>query len=310
ERKMKDLLQIGDWNEGGKATDAPAKTYPLVQVSYNLNVLANNTQCLISKLLENPSDILESDTIKNLQLFLENLKRAICLSCSSSLDTMHTEFLDYIHKDHLDLLLEQGLQFMKCLFNERKKLIEPLSHIRSVLENFIDQFILFFIQLIQQQQQKQVDILEKDYNKTINTRVSFEDIHLLETLSKANLIRHFRLVEGIDVEIDWYSQLVQFLLQGWLQASKILRAFAAPSSGEHDSTSKRLRYSFVFKLLNDEGQQIFIFIRQTIGQLKEKYPRREMLNDEPVVVYLIRLTKLLRYELLRMSTVNLKDLKI
>ncbi|CAF1648701.1 unnamed protein product, partial [Adineta ricciae] len=41
-----------------------------------------------------------------------------------------------------------------------------------------------------------------------------------------------------------------------------------------------------------------------------KYPRREMLNDEPVVVYLIRLTKLLRYELLRMSTVNLKDLKI
>ncbi|CAF1675021.1 unnamed protein product, partial [Adineta ricciae] len=31
ERKMKDLLQIGDWNEGGKATDAPAKTYPLVQ---------------------------------------------------------------------------------------------------------------------------------------------------------------------------------------------------------------------------------------------------------------------------------------
>ncbi|CAF3887979.1 unnamed protein product [Rotaria sp. Silwood1] len=34
-----------------------------------------------------------------------------------------------------------------------------------------------------------------------------------------------------------------------------------------------------------------------------------MLNDEPVIVYLIRLSKLLRYELLRMSTINLKELK-
>ncbi|CAF5041391.1 unnamed protein product, partial [Rotaria sp. Silwood1] len=85
--------------------------------------------------------------------------------------------------------------------------------------------------------------------------------------------------------------------------------FAAPSNGDHDLTSKRLRYSFVFKLLNDERQQIFIFLKQTIGQLKEKYLRIEMLNDEPVIVYLIRLSKLLRYELLRMSTINLKELK-
>ncbi|CAF1511260.1 unnamed protein product [Didymodactylos carnosus] len=34
-----------------------------------------------------------------------------------------------------------------------------------------------------------------------------------------------------------------------------------------------------------------------------------MLNDEPVIVYLIHLTKLLRYELLQMSTMNLKALK-
>ncbi|UJR19122.1 hypothetical protein I4U23_022252 [Adineta vaga] len=310
ERKMKNLLQIGDWNESGRITDTTSKTYPLVQVSYNLNVLVNNTQCLILKIFENPLDMLENETMKNLKPFVENLKRAINLSCSSSLDIMHAEFLDYIHKDHLDLLLEQGLQFMKCLFNERKKLIEPLSHIRSVLESFVDHFILFFIQLIQQQQQKQIDFLQKEYNKTIKTRVNFEDIHLLETLSKVNLIRLFRHVENIDEAIDWYNQLVQFLIQGWLQASKILRVFAAPSSGDHDSTSKRLRYSFVFKLLYDEGQQIFIFLKQTIGQLKEKYPRLEMLNDEPVIVYLIRLTKLLRYELLRMSTINLKELKI
>ncbi|CAF0790029.1 unnamed protein product [Adineta steineri] len=310
ERKMRELLQTGDWNDGGRITEPTSKTYPLLQVSYNLNVLVNNTQCLILKILENPTDTLEHETVKNLQPFLTNLKRAIHLSCSSSLDTMHSEFLDYIHSDHLDLLLEQGLQFMKFLFDERKKLIEPLSHIRPVLENFVDQFILFFIQLIQQQQQKQIDFLEKEYNKTIKTRVNFEDIHLLETLSKANLIRLFRHIENIDEQIDWYNQLAQFLIQGWLQASKILRAFSAPSNGDHDSTSKRLRYSFVFKLLNDEGQQIFIFLKQTIGQLKEKYPKIEMLNDEPVIVYLIRLTKLLRYELLRMSTINLKELKI
>ncbi|CAF4172155.1 unnamed protein product [Rotaria sp. Silwood2] len=310
ERKMRDLLQIGDWNDSGRFTESASKTYPLVQVSYNLNVLVNNTQCLILKIFENPTDTLEHETVKNLQPFLQNLKRAIHLSCSSSLETMHAEFLDYIHKDYLDLLLEQGLQFIKFLFDERKKLIEPLSHIRPVLENFVDQFILFFIQLLQQEQQKQTDFLQKEYNNTIKTRVNFEDIHLLETLSKANLIRLFRHIENIDEQIDWYIQLAQFLIQGWLQASKILRAFATPLNGDHDSASKRLRYSFVFKLLNDEGQQIFIFLKQTIGQLKEKYPRIEMLNDEPVIVYLIRLTKLLRFELLRMSTINLKELKI
>ncbi|CAF3715926.1 unnamed protein product [Rotaria socialis] len=309
ERKMRDLLQIGDWNDGGRVTEPTSKTYPLVQVSYNLNVLANNTQCLILKILENPTDTLEHETVKNLQPFLENLTRAIHLSCSLSLDTMHTEFLNYIHKDHLDLLLEQGLQFIKFLFDERKKLIEPLSYIGPVLESFVDQFILCFVQLLHQQQQKQIDLLQQEYSNTIKTRVNFEDIHLLETLSKANLIRLFRHIENIDEQIDWYNQLAQFLIQGWLQASKILRAFAAPSNGDHDSTSKRLRYSFVFKLLNDEGEQIFIFLKQTIGQLKEKYLRIEMLNDEPVIVYLIRLTRLLRYELLRMSTINLKDLK-
>ncbi|CAF3918581.1 unnamed protein product, partial [Rotaria sp. Silwood1] len=50
-------------------------------------------------------------------------------------------------------------------------------------------------------------------------------IHLLETLSKENVIRLFRHIENIDEQIDWYNQLAQFLIQGWLQASKILRAF-------------------------------------------------------------------------------------
>ncbi|CAF4905910.1 unnamed protein product, partial [Rotaria sp. Silwood1] len=136
------------------------------------------------------------------------------------------------------------------------------------LENIID-----WLNILQQQQQKRIDFLQKEYNNTIKTRVNFEDIHLLETLSKENVIRLFRHIENIDEQIDWYNQLAQFLIQ------------------DHDLTSKRLRYSFVFKLLNDERQQIFIFLKQTIGQLKEKYLRIEMLNDEPVIVYLIRLIR-------------------
>ncbi|CAF2742626.1 unnamed protein product [Rotaria sp. Silwood2] len=310
ERKMKGLIEIGDWSDSGRIVESTPKTNPLVQVSYNLNVLVHNTQYLMTKILENKTDKLELETLKNIQPFLTNLKMAIHLSCSSSLDTMHTEFLEYIHNDQLDLLLDQGLMVIKCLYNERKKLVEPLGHIQSVLENFVDQFILFFIQLLQQQQQKQIDSLQKQYNTTMTTRLDLKDIYLLETLSKTNLMRHLRHIENIDEQLDWYNQLSQFLVQGWSQASRILRSFAAPTTSNHDSTSKRLRYSFVFKLLNDEGQQILVFLQQTIGQLKVKYPQIEMLNDEPVIVYLIRLTKLLRYELLRMSTMNLKELKL
>ncbi|CAF3682272.1 unnamed protein product [Didymodactylos carnosus] len=280
-----------------------------IQVSYNLNVLVNNTQYLMTKILENMTDKLELETLNNIEPFLTNLKVSIHLSCSSSLDTMHTEFLEYIYKDQLDLLLDHGLMVIECLYNERKKLVEPLSHIQSVLENFVDHFALFLIQLSQQYQQKQVDSLQNQYNSTMKARLNFDDIHLLEALSKTNLIRHFHHIENIDKNLDWYNHLTQFLVQGSSQASCILRSFAAPTTTNPNSNSKRLRYSFVFKLLNDEGQQILVFLQQTIGQLRAKYPEIEMLNDEPVIVYLIHLTKLLRYELLQMSTMNLKALK-
>ena len=198
---------------------------------------------------------------------------------------------------------------IKSLHNERKKLVESLSHIRSILETFVDQFIFFFIQLLQQQQQRQLATLEEHYSATIKTRTDLDQIHLLETLARENLVRHFRHDDDITEQLDWFNQLAQFLIQGWLQASRILRSFASPITNNHPSTSQRLRYSFAFKLLNEERQKILLFLQQTIGQLKEKYPRMELLNDEPVVVYLIRLTKLLRYELMRMSTTNLKQLK-
>ncbi|CAF1219035.1 unnamed protein product [Didymodactylos carnosus] len=307
---MKVLLEVGDWNEGGRGTESILKINPLVQVSYNLNVLVNNTQYLLTKILENENDTFESETLKALEPFLANLKMAITLSCSSSSEIMYTEFLEYILKDQLDLLFDQGLHFIKNLHNERKKLVDSVSHIRSVVENFVDQFIVFFIQLLQQQQQKQIGTLQDHYSTTIKTRSQLDHIHLLETLSKENLIRHFRYDNNINEELDWYNQLAQFLIQGWSQAPRILRSFASPTTSHLNSTTKRLRYSFAFNLLNEEGQKILLFLQQTIGQLKGKYHQRELLNDEPVVVYLIRLTKLLRYELMRMSTMNLKQLKL
>ncbi|CAF3436500.1 unnamed protein product, partial [Rotaria sp. Silwood2] len=311
ERKMKGLLRIGDSNDGaGRTIETISKTNPLVQVSYNLNVLVNNIQHLIGIILENLEDKFELETLKNLKLFLIYLKEAIYLSCSSSFDIINDALFNFIHKDQLDLLFDHAFLFIRYLYNERKQLVEPLSHIRSILDNFVDQFIVFFIQLLQQQQQQQINYLQEQYNKTIKTRLNLEDIHLLETLSKENLVHHLRHIENIDVSLDWYNQLAQFLIQGWAQASNILRSFTAPTTGNNDSISKRLRYSFVFKLLNDEGQQILLFLQQTIAQLKEKYPTIEMINDEPVIVYLIRLTKLLRYELLRMSAINLNALKI
>ncbi|CAF1287253.1 unnamed protein product, partial [Didymodactylos carnosus] len=309
ERKMKELIEIDDWKNSGRIVKSTLKTNLLVQVSYNLNVLVNSTQYLMTKILENMTDKLELETLNSIEPFLTNLKVSIHLSCSSSLDTMHTEFLEYIYKDQLDLLLDHGLMVIECLYNERKKLVEPLSHIQSVLENFVDHFALFLIQLSQQYQQKQVDSLQNQYNSTMKARLNFDDIHLLEALSKTNLIRHFHHIENIDKNLDWYNHLTQFLVQGSSQASCILRSFAAPTTTNPNSNSKRLRYSFVFKLLNDEGQQILVFLQQTIGQLRAKYPEIEMLNDEPVIVYLIHLTKLLRYELLQMSTMNLKALK-
>ena len=311
ERKMKVFLQVGDWNEGiaARGVESSPKINPLVQVSYNLNVLVNNIQYLLMRILENGNDAFESETLKTIAPFLDNLKKATTLSCSSSFEIMYTEFSAYILTDQLDLLLDQGLMLIKSLHNERKKLVESLSHIRSVLETFADQCIFFFIQLLQQQQQRQLATLEEQYSVTVKTRVHLDQIHLLETLARENLVRHFRHDDEINEQLDWFNQLAQFLIQGWSQASRILRLFASPIANNHQSTSKRLRYSYAFKLLNEEGQQILLFLQQTIGQLKEKYPRMELLNDEPVIVYLIRLTKLLRYELMRMSTTNLKQLK-
>ncbi|CAF4966808.1 unnamed protein product, partial [Rotaria sp. Silwood1] len=310
ERKMKILSQVGDWNESSRVTELTSKINPLIQVSYNLNVLVNNTQYLLMKILENNTDTFELETIKNIEPFLGNLVKAIHLSCSSSFETMYPEFLDYILEDQLDLLLDQGLMSINSLHNERKKLIESLSHIRSILENFVDQFIIFFIQLKQQQQQKEIDSFQKEYSKTIKNRLNRNKIYLLETLSKENLIRYFHYDEKLDEEFDWYNQLAQFLVQGWSQASRILRSFTSSTTSNQQSTVKRLRYSFAFKLLNEEGQRIILFLQQTTGELERKYPQKELLNDEPVIVYLVRLTKLLRYELMRMSMMNLNQLKI
>ncbi|CAF4622973.1 unnamed protein product [Rotaria socialis] len=304
ERKMKVLSQIGDWNE------SVSKTNPLIQVSYNLNVLVSNTQYLLMKILENNADKFELETVKAIAPFLENLVKSIHLSCSSSFETMYSEFLEYILKDQLDLLLDQGLMSINILHNERKKLIESLSHIRSVIENFVDQFILFFIQLVQQHQQKEIDSLQKKYSASIKSRLQRDNIYLLETVSKANLMRYFHYDEKLDEEFDWYNQLTQFLIQGWSQASRFLRTFTSATTSNQQSTAKRLRYSFAFKLLNEEGQRIIVFLQQTIGELERKYPQKELINDEPVIVYLVRLTKLLRYELMRMSMMNLNQLKI
>ena len=110
ERKMKVLLQVGDWNEGasGRGIESTPKIHPLVQVSYNLNVLVNNIQYLLMKILDNGTDAFETDTLKTIAPFLDNLKRATVLSCSSSSDIMFTEFSEYILTDQLDLLLDEG----------------------------------------------------------------------------------------------------------------------------------------------------------------------------------------------------------
>ncbi|CAF4718631.1 unnamed protein product, partial [Rotaria socialis] len=95
-------------------------------------------------------------------------------------------------------------------------------------------------------------------------------------------MRYFHYDEKLDEEFDWYNQLTQFLIQGWSQASRFLRTFTSATTSNQQSTAKRLRYSFAFKLLNEEGQRIIVFLQQTIGELERKYPQKELINDEPV----------------------------
>ncbi|CAF1554602.1 unnamed protein product [Didymodactylos carnosus] len=58
------------------------------------------------------------------------------------------------------------------------------------LENFVDQFVLLLISLIQQQQQDRIKLLKENNQITSKSR-SLDDIVLLETLDLSNLIRHF-----------------------------------------------------------------------------------------------------------------------
>lgn len=308
ERKMKILLQVAnDWNENERSSES--KSNGLIRVSYTLNILVHHIQHLLMKILENPDDSFEPKTMQNLEIFLQRLRTFIHFSCPSTLETMFTVLIDYILKDELDLFFDVGLAFVDVLYAERTKLKEYLPHLRRMIENFVDQFFIFFIQLIRQRQMKKIQILQQQQHNRLNiqTLVSLEEISLLETLNVSNRVAYIDHLTDIDQELDWYSQLAQFLIQGWLQASHILREFTAPLTRTHRMSSERLRYSLLVQLLNEEGKRIVLFLQQTIGQFKRKYPSREKLDGEPVIIYLLRLTKFFRYELMRISMISLQQ---
>ncbi|CAF1561702.1 unnamed protein product [Didymodactylos carnosus] len=112
---------------------------------------------------------MESMAVTCVETLLTNLSNVVHLNYPISCEIMCMKFLEYIlndDKNSLDELLNQAL------------------------ENFVDQFVLLLISLIQQQQQDRIKLLKENNQITSKSR-SLDDIVLLETLDLSNLIRHF-----------------------------------------------------------------------------------------------------------------------
>ena len=61
----------------------------------------------------------------------------------------------------------------------------------------------------------------------------------------------------------------------------------------------KLKYSTVTEYFNEEKKQLLTFIAQTIDEFDQKYSPHQLINDEPVLVYLYRISQMFRYQIIR-----------
>ena len=200
----------------------------LIQVSYLLSLLVHNCQTISRRVLNEDRDQFEEKTQLHLSQFCTELSSISQLTCSSPSQLL-TTFLEFVLNHRLDNLLEEGLLFLDHFYLERAGLEEALGHIRSLLEHFVEQCFQLLIGLFQHEKEDELSKFRASRLPLLAEPRPHRQLTLIESYLRAQMSDEQDSLRVSDLEqIDWYRQLVTFLSQAWLQASRLIATFAGP----------------------------------------------------------------------------------